>query len=180
MRVLMLGPLGPPHVADQAIGLSERGLEVEVGGNAPAELDDTVIEDAGIPVHRSPPERRATPWGIAASVGWARRLIAAVDPDVVDAHWLPGFGFAAAAAGARPLALTAWGSDVYRANLRMRWATRFAVRRAGLVLADSRDLIRRCVALGADPARTELIQWGVDLTAFAPQAGSRAELKRSL
>jgi glycosyltransferase involved in cell wall biosynthesis len=180
VRLLMLGPLGPPHVADQAIGLSERGFEVEVGGNAQAELDDHVIEKAGIPVHRSPPERRSTPWGIAGSVRWARRVIAAVEPDVVNAHWLPGFGFAAAAAGASPLALTAWGSDVYRANLRMRLASRFAVRRAGLVLADSRDLLSRCVELGADPSRAELIQWGVDLSAFAPASRERAALKRSL
>ena len=178
--MLMLGPLGPPHVADQALALRDRGFDVEVGGNSPPDLEDSVIEDAGIPVHHSPAGERSTPWGIASTVRWAKSLIRRFQPDVVNAHWLPGFGFAAAAAGASPLVLTAWGSDVYRANTRMRLASRFAVHRADLVLADSRDLLRGCVRLGAPEDRTELIQWGVDLSLFSPPVESRGDLKARL
>ncbi len=178
-RILMLGPLGPPHVSDQVLALARRGFDLHVGGNAPHELDDAVIQDAGVPVHASPSEARSTPWGIAATVRWTRALIREVAPDVVSAHWLPGFGFAAAAAGAAPLALTAWGSDVYQAGVRMRLASRYAIRRADLVMADSTDLIDRCGLLGAPADRLELIQWGVSLQTFYP-AEDRAALKREL
>ena len=96
--MLLLGPLGPPHVADQALGLLERGLDVRVGGDSPEELEDSVLQEAGVPVSTSPEAARSTPWGIAGTVRWARRLVRETQPDVVNAHWLPGFGFAAAAA----------------------------------------------------------------------------------
>lgn len=180
-RLLILGPLGPPHVEDQAAALAERDFEVIVGGNALEGLEETGLEARGIPVHESPAAPRGTPWGIALTTRWTRRLYREVRPDVVQAHWLPGFGFAAAAAGAKPLAVTAWGSDVHRAGRAMRAASSFAVRRADLVLADAADLIDGCVALGAPRERTALIQWGVDLATFTPASEpERSRLKESL
>jgi glycosyltransferase involved in cell wall biosynthesis len=180
MRVLMLGPLGPPHVPDQALGLRERGIDVIVGGNAPPDLEDTVLADAGVPLAAAPAASRSTPWGMAATVRWLRRLIRDERPDVVQAHWVPGFGFAAAAAGAAPLTVTAWGSDVYRASLPMRKAGGYALRRADLVMADSQDLLDRCVELGATPDKTALVQWGVDLRTFSPPDEERAAIKERL
>lgn len=181
VKLLVLGPLGPPHVEDQVLALAERGFDVEVGGNALPGLEETPMPAAGIPVHPAPPGSRSTPWGMARTVAWSRRLIATVRPDVVQAHWLPGFGFAAAAAGARPLALTAWGSDVHQASAPMRAASRFALRRADLVMADASDLLEGCVELGADPSSTEIVQWGVDLDMFRPRQGEeRMQLKRRL
>jgi len=175
----MLGPLGPSHVEDQALGVAARGIEVHVGGNSPPELDDSVLEDAGIPVARSPDAARSTPIGMARTVRWVRRQLNAVSPDVVHAHWLPGFAFAAAVAGASPLAVTAWGSDVYRASRAMRAANRLAVRRAQVVTADSQDLLDRCIEFGASSSRTALIQWGVDVSTFSPPP-DRAAVKKKL
>lgn len=181
LKVLMLGPLGPPHVENQALAVRERGFDVVVGGNAPPDLDDSAIEDAGIPVNVSPDVSRSSPTGMITTVRWTRSLIRAVAPDVVHAHWLPGFGFAAAAAAASPMAVTAWGSDVYRASGKMRLADRFTLRRADSVMADSQDLLDRCAELGAAPCRSELIQWGVDLQTFTPlPAEQKAAVKREL
>jgi glycosyltransferase involved in cell wall biosynthesis len=181
LRVLMLGPLGPPHVENQALAVRDRGLEVIVGGNAPPDLADSALADAGVPISVAPDVSRSSPVGMAKTVRWTRGLIASVRPDVVGAHWVPGFGFAAAAAGAKPLAITAWGSDVYQAGRAMRLVDRVALRRADSVMADSQDLLDRCTALGADPARNSLIQWGVDLATFRPvSAAEKAERKREL
>jgi glycosyltransferase involved in cell wall biosynthesis len=181
LRVVILGPLGPPHVADQALALRDRGIDVHVGGNASAALTDSSLAEAGFPVSASPDSARATPWGMAATVRWTRRLLATVEPDLVHAHWLPGFGLAAAVAGASPLALTAWGSDVYRATPLQKLANRYAVHRADLVMADSKNLLDACGPLGGHDVRTELIQWGADLRTFRPaDAEERAELRRRL
>jgi glycosyltransferase involved in cell wall biosynthesis len=181
LRVLLLGPLGPPHVADQALALRDRGIEVHVGGSASEGLVDSSLAEAGFPVSGSPDSARATPWGMVATVRWTRRLMAAVEPDLVHAHWLPGFGFAAAVAGASPLALTAWGSDVYRATLAQKLASRYALHRADLVMADSKDLLDACGPLGGNDVRTELIQWGADLRTFRPaDAQERGELRSRL
>lgn len=178
-RVLVVGPLGPPHIEDQVLGLAERGIDVVAGGNAQSSLDDTVIEDAGVTVRRAPDLRLGTPWGMTAAIRWLRRVLAEVEPDLVHAHWLPGFAFAAARCDARPLVVSAWGSDVYRARGVKRLAGRSAARSADLVLADSRDLLEACVAYGVDPKNTAEVQWGVDLSIFSP-AVDRQETKRKL
>ena len=177
-RILLLGPLAPPHVVDQAVALKDRGFDVHVGGDAEEVLHDPTLERAGIPVHSPPVARRRSPLGMLATARWIRGLVAEIEPDVVSAHWLPSFGFAAALAGARPLALTGWGTDIYGAGRLMRLADRYAVRRADLVMADAQNILDECIALGADPERTEIIQWGVDLSLFGP--GDRAAAKRSL
>jgi glycosyltransferase involved in cell wall biosynthesis len=177
-RILLLGPLAPPHVVDQAVAMKDRGFDVHVGGDAEEVLHDPTLERAGIPVHSPPVARRRTPLGMLATGRWIRALAREIEPDVVSAHWLPSFGFAAAIAGARPLALTAWGTDIYEAGRLMRFADRYALRRADLVMADADNILDECVALGANRARTANVQWGVDLSLFGP--GDRAAAKRSL
>jgi glycosyltransferase involved in cell wall biosynthesis len=177
-RILMLGPLSPPHVVDQAVAMKQRGFDVHVGGDAEDVPDDPTLGAAGIPVHAPPPGRRRSPLALLGMVRWVRRLADELRPGVVSAHWLPSFGFAAAAAGARPLALTAWGTDIYAAPRLMRLADRYALRHADLVMADARNVLEECVDLGARRDRAEVIQWGVNLSLFSP--GDRAEAKRSL
>jgi L-malate glycosyltransferase len=180
LSVLLLGPLGPPHIQDQALAMKQRGLDVRVGGNGLGGATDPVLEQAGIPLSQAPETSRARPGGMLAGVRWARGLVAGTNPDVVHAHWLPGFGFVAAAIGASPLALTVWGSDVYRATALQRLANRYALRRADLLMADSRDLLEACGADGSRP-RSEVVQWGVDLKKFRPPSGDeRTALKREL
>lgn len=174
----MLGPLGPPHVSDQVVALAERGIDMHVGGNALPELKNSVIQDAGIPVYDAPAGSRTSPLVMARMIAWIRSLMHRIEPDVVHAQWLPSFGFSSVVARAKPLVVTAWGSDVYRASRAMQLANRVAVRGAQVVTADSRDLLQRCEQIG--PAtRSEVIQWGVDLKLFTP-AEDRLELKREL
>ena len=129
--------------------MKDRGFDVHVGGDAEEVLHDPTLESAGIPVHSPPVTRRRSPLGMLATARWVRRLVREIEPDVVSAHWLPSFGFAAALAGARPLALTAWGTDIYEAGRLMRLADRFALRRADLVMADAQNILDECVELGA-------------------------------
>ena len=102
-------------------------------------------------------------------------------PDVVHAHWLPGFALFAAVAGARPLVAMAWASDVLRARPAQALPNRVAARRAALVMADSQALLDRVVALGATRDRCVLVNWGVDLERFRPaDAGARRALRAEL
>ena len=40
------------------------------------------------------------------------RALRAFEPDLVDAHFVPNYGLLGALSGRRPLAVTAWGSDL--------------------------------------------------------------------
>ncbi|HEY7076903.1 MAG TPA: glycosyltransferase family 4 protein [Solirubrobacteraceae bacterium] len=180
-RLLMLGTVNHPHVEHLALAMAERRFDVVVGGNTLDELPASSLPAAGIRVFEAPARKRGTALGAAAHVRWIRGLLRGLRPDVVHAHWLPGFACFAALAGAKPLVAMAWGSDVLRARPLQSLADRVALRRASLVMADSQALMRRLVALGADPAGCVLVNWGVDLGAFSPASdGERLALRREL
>ena len=102
---------------------------------------------------------------------WIRALNRELQPDVVHAHWMCGYAAYAALAGASPLVAMAWGSDVLRADRIRTLASRVALRRAGVAMADSQALVDRLVELGARPESTLLVNWGVDLATFTPADG---------
>jgi phosphatidyl-myo-inositol dimannoside synthase len=102
---------------------------------------------------------------------------------VLHAHWVvPGGVIAALAARGLPLVISVHGSDVFVAerNEAARHAARSALRRAGWVTACSDDLRLRTVNLGADPARTETVAYGVDSVRFAPSDSVRGKVRREL
>jgi glycosyltransferase involved in cell wall biosynthesis len=97
-------------------------------------------------------------------------------------HWvIPNGVMAAAAARRLPVVISVHGSDVFVAERHAvaGMMARRAFRRAGAVTACSDDLHRRAVALGADPARTETVPYGVDTRRFAPDPAARAAVRAS-
>jgi glycosyltransferase involved in cell wall biosynthesis len=180
IRLLMLGTVNHPHVEHLADAMRERGLQLLVAGDVEPSLPASRLPDAGVEVQEAPRARRRTVRGLVSHVIWIRRLVRDFRPAVVHAHWFPGFGFFAVLARARPLVVMAWGSDVYRANLRQELVNRYVARRADLVMTDSSALLGRLEALGASADRTLLVNWGVDLEAFSPPEGERRELRGRL
>src|ERR1700754_3891285 len=103
-RLLMLGSVNHPHVEHLALAMAERGFAVSVGGDTLTDLPPSSLPAAGIELHAAPRRSRGSALGAAAHVRWVRRLLRDVRPDIVHGHWLCGFAFFAAAAGAKPLA----------------------------------------------------------------------------
>jgi glycosyltransferase involved in cell wall biosynthesis len=107
-------------------------------------------------------------------------------PDVLHAHWTLPNGFMAALAAQRygvPLVVSIPGSDATVAgqNPVFRRMARYAFNQAGLITANSTAL--RDVAvddLGADPAKCDLIAYGVDPNAYRPDPTGTTELRASL
>lgn len=180
VRVLMLGTVNHPHVEHMALALREQGLELVVGGDVEPSLPEPALPASGIDVRTAPRSRRRTLYGLLRHVVWIRRLVRELRPQVVHAHWFPGFGFFATLARASPLVVMAWGSDVYRANFRQELVNRYVARRADLVMTDSAALIDRILDLGAPRERTLLVNWGVDLETFSPDSSGRPALRERL
>ena len=105
-------------------------------------------------------------------------------PDVVFTHFLfpTGVAGALAALGARaPLVVMAHGQDVANlGNIRgVAPATRWVVRHAAAVIANSRWLANRLAQrIPAAAAKTEVVDCGVDLDAFSPRPA--ADARRTL
>jgi glycosyltransferase involved in cell wall biosynthesis len=102
--------------------------------------------------------------------------------DLVHAHWALPNGLPAAVVAWRnrlPLAVSLHGSDVYMGENSGLWraVARGVLRRAAVVTACSADLSARGIALGARPARTRVIPYGVDPDHFTPQPAAAAAVR---
>ena len=110
----------------------------------------------------------------AAALPAVRRLAAAQDFDLIDAHYAYPDGVAAAMLGralGKPVVITARGTDVnliprhFVARRMIRWASSSAA--AMITVADA--LKASLVALGVPADRITTLRNGVDLTLFRPQ-----------
>ncbi|MBW7996832.1 MAG: glycosyltransferase family 4 protein [Candidatus Glassbacteria bacterium] len=101
-------------------------------------------------------------------------LLRSFGPELVNAHYLPGYGvLGAISRRARPLVLTAWGSDLLlnprRSPLHLSRA-RFVLRRCSLITADSPVLSSVLQELGVAPGKIIEEPMGIDPEVFN-QAG---------
>ena len=122
---------------------------------------------------------------LALAAGWfaALRVARRYRATVMHGHWVVPGGFTAwAAAPARPQVVSLHGSDVYVAETfaPARRAARLVFDRAGAITACSADLAQRSIGLGADPAKLEVVPYGVDTDRFRPQPEQRESLRAQL
>lgn len=150
----MVASAASVHVRRWLDGLRARGHEVR--------LFSTVAE-GGATVF--PPGVRGLPV--------LRRRLREFDPDVVNAQYVQVYGIAASLAGARPLVVSAWGSDVYPTTARERFAARIALRRADLVHAMGPSLLPAIEAFGVPRERVVFATHGVDVARFPFGEGPR-------
>ena len=122
---------------------------------------------------------------LALAAGWltTKRVVLKTRATIVHAHWvIPNGVLAALACGRRPLVVSLHGSDVFVAERhRPIGAAAAAVfRRAGWITACSDDLRDRAIAIGAPPAKTETVPYGVDAVRFAPSVEARQRIRSQL
>jgi glycosyltransferase involved in cell wall biosynthesis len=93
-----------------------------------------------------------------------RKIVRAINPDLVHGHYVTSYGLWAVTCGVKPVVLTAWGSDVL-VNSEMNYLshklTKWILERVDLATADSKYVLnvmrRLCPVI-----RTEEVQWGVN------------------
>lgn len=97
-----------------------------------------------------------------------RRVLRAVRPDIVHAHYLTSNGFMAARCGIHPLVVSGRGSDVNDSMghpIRRRLIT-YAMRKADLVNVVSLELEKKVLDLGIAAAKVLRLTQGVDAPRF--------------
>jgi len=97
-----------------------------------------------------------------------RRLIRRFRPDVVNPHFVSGYGFISVLAGARrraPVFVNLWGSDVLvvpQKSTLHRWKVALGLARADFVAGDSAFLLDTARSVSAFSCPSAVIPWGVE------------------
>jgi glycosyltransferase involved in cell wall biosynthesis len=180
-RVRVLTPSAPGVAA----GWTEDGVETRAFRYAPRRLE---VLGYGRSLQADETMRLAAAAVAPLYLSGARRAIARElerrSYDLVHAHWVVPNALAAAPVARRrgtPLAIGLHGSDVFMAEKPAirRWVGR-ALRGSRLLTACSPELARRIEALGADPRRSHVIPYGVDLALFRPDPAGRGPWRERL
>jgi glycosyltransferase involved in cell wall biosynthesis len=90
-------------------------------------------------------------------------------PELVNAHFLPNYGWMATRMRARPLVLSTLGSDILVAAHRTplhRWRTRYVLSRCDHVTSDGANLTRAIAAFGYPEERILTVPFGVEVERF--------------
>lgn len=167
MRIAYLSIGGHIHTERWLAYAVGRGHDVHLLTVQPAPIPGVTVHDirTGIALK---------PLHYAVALRKVKRILADIRPDLLHTHFLTGYGYWGALSGFHPFVMTVWGDDVYltphQSFLKGRLA-RYVLRHADLITGDSADILNHTVGMGADPERCHLIQWGVDLEAFRPDAG---------
>lgn len=101
--------------------------------------------------------------------GTARRLLADLQPDLVDAHGVTSYGYIGVRCGWKPLVLWARGSDVLlkpKESWVMRRLVYYSIRRSRYIAMDSRILKEEVIRYGGAGKQIEVFSWGVDEAVF--------------
>ena len=136
----------------------------------------------GVTVHDITSRAPTKPWRYWRSLGKVRRLLAELRPDLLNTHFLTGYGYWGHFSGMHPNVLTVWGDDVYVTPFEdplKGWLARRAVGSCDALTGDSADILDvACRRLGARADRSFRVLWGVDFDVFRPR--DAAAYRRSL
>lgn len=165
MKVALVGNLASIHVQNWAEALSAAGVEVDVITQDPA------------PAWTPPRGVRTTLLPFRGQRGYFvnrfayRKALARIQPDLVNVHYLSGYGTLAASSRRFPLLASAWGADVYEVPDQSR-VHRALVRRALLagdaVASTSRVMVDRVREVAPEVDEVFVTPFGVDTDAFCP------------
>lgn len=99
------------------------------------------------------------------SIPAIKKIVKAINPDLVHAHHLTSYGFIAACLNFQPLMVSAWGSDVFispQQNFLFNFFVRFAIKKANAVIIMSEHMRQIVTKLGAQNDKITVMPFGID------------------
>lgn len=168
MRIAYLSIGGHIHTERWLSYFVERGHDVHLITTDPVPLE-------GVTVHEL---KTGIPWKplhYGVGILRLRQILSRIKPDLLHTHFLQGFGYWSVFAGMKPMIITVWGDDVYKAPYMSKvrnWLSRRAVKMADAITGDSEDILTEVERLGAEREKLHLVLWGVNFERFRPNDGS--------
>ena len=170
MRILFVSDAASIHTQRWLEFFRDRGDDVHVASFRPANIP-------GITVHSLPGSRFGR-IGYLLAIPYLRCLRERLKPNINHAQYVTSYGFLSAAAGLRPLILTAWGTDVLlspRYSWVMRWIVGYAVRSADRVTTVAEHMNQAVAKFGIPISEIVAIPFGVNIQRFRLPQNPRSQ-----
>ena len=170
MKIALLSNASSIHTIRWANGLVARDIEVHLVSIHPfaQDLDQRVYQ------HYLP---NNAPWGYVTAAMPLKKLLHAIKPDLLNAHYATGYGLLARLTGYRPLLLSVWGSDVFAFPDKSpihRWLLKGNLRSATAVASTGHAMARRIAAIFSHP-HIFITPFGVEDILFSPQPQAKSD-----
>lgn len=171
MRIALLAGVTSIHTIRWANGLAERGHEIHVitchsGG-------DPLLEK--VTAHELPYK---PPQGYFLNKFSLRKILASIQPDVLNAHYASGYGTLARLSGFHPCVLSVWGSDVYdfpEKSFLHRMLLKKNLLFADVVCSTSHVMAKQTRMICPELKEIPVTPFGVDTELFKPMPELRDE-----
>jgi glycosyltransferase involved in cell wall biosynthesis len=105
-----------------------------------------------------------------------KKLVNKINPDILHAHYVFGYGTFGAYTNFHPYVLTAWGSDILVDTSSMfgKFAVKYSMKRADLITCDAQHLKQSMIKLGVENQKVHIIYFGTDTAKFSPQKKNKS------
>lgn len=164
MKVVLLSSANSIHTQRWANALVSRGVEVYLLSIHRA-LDGF---DDRVNVHLLP---ITAPWGYISSSVALKKILARIQPDIVNVHYASGYGFLARLVGFKPTLLSVWGSDVYdfpEKSFFHRWLLKGNLKSATAIASTSHCMAKK-TAETFQHKQVFITPFGIDEAIFFPK-----------
>jgi glycosyltransferase involved in cell wall biosynthesis len=177
LKIVALGNAAGPHDRTRTSVFAGQGHDVSLISVADGDVPGVEL------IRVRSGETARLPWRRIALLLGTIRIALSQKADVWHAHYAADYGtWAAALARRHPLVVTVMGGDVLfdeqgRHNAISRALTRYALRRADLVLVKSNALGDVVASFGVPRERIMRVIWGIDVSRFKADAAVAAQLR---
>lgn len=166
MKILFIGSQKSNHSKKWVNNLVARGHDVLLVYQH--ESSDTSVEfDSRVKTHML---KYGGYKSYVLNVPELRKIYRTYKPDVVNVHYMSGYGLMATLAGARPLVLNCYGSDIFVAPKKskiVRWIVKKLLNSADAVAATSKAMASEAkVIMGNTEKDVTVTPFGVDINLF--------------
>jgi len=99
------------------------------------------------------------------SVRKVKKIAEKIKPDLINAHFVPGYGLVGALLGQNPLVVSAWGSDILispQKSFLHKLRAKYILKKADLVTTDAKILTKAILNLGIEGKKVVENPMGVD------------------
>ncbi len=115
-------------------------------------------------------------WQYLGLAGRFRKVLNAIQPDLVHAGPIQPVSVLPAMLGFHPLVSMSWGFDILQDATRnsfWKWVTGFVLHRTDRLFCDCQAVKKKVVGWGFPERKITVFPWGVDLTVFKPDVSKK-------